>query len=63
MAIRAPQLENDFQGNGDGGKTSQNDPLRLGPGTFGSKLMDLDGLKVSHFGTSHPVEPSNKVRN
>ena len=47
--IRAPQLENDFHGNGDGGKTSQNDPLRLGPRSFGSKLMDLDGLKVSHF--------------
>ena len=46
---RAPQLENDFHGNGDGGKTSQNDPLRLGPRSFGSKLMDHDGLKVSHF--------------
>jgi len=47
--IRAPQLENDFHGNGDVGKTSQNDPLRLGSRSFGSKLMDLDGLKVSHF--------------
>ena len=46
---RATQLENDFHGNGDGGKTSQNDPLRLGPRSFGSKLMDHDGLKVSHF--------------
>ena len=49
LSGRAPQLEKDFHGNGDGGKTSQNDPLRLGPRSFGSKLMDLDGLKVSHF--------------
>ena len=34
---------------GDGPKASQNYPLRLGPGSFGSKLMDLDGLKVSNF--------------
>ena len=31
MCSRAPQLEKDFHGNGDGGKTSQNDPLGLGP--------------------------------
>ena len=49
LGSRAPQLENDFHGNGDGGKTSQNDPLRLGPRSFGSKLMDHDGLKVSNF--------------
>ena len=49
LSIRAPQLENDFLGNQDGGKTSQNDPQRLGPRSFGSKLMDLNGLKVSHF--------------
>ena len=49
LVSRAPQLENDFHGNGDGGKISQNDPLRLGPRSFGSKLMDHDGLKVSHF--------------
>ena len=49
VCSRAPQLENDFHGNGDGGKTSQNDLLRLGPRSFGSKLMDHDGLKVSHF--------------
>ena len=49
LCIRAPQLENDFDGNGDGGNSGQNDPLRLGPMSFGSKLMDHDGLKVSHF--------------
>ena len=49
LSSRAPQLENDFHRNGDGGKTSQNDPLRLGPRSFGSKLMDQDGLKVSNF--------------
>ena len=30
-------------------KASQNQSLRLGPASFGSKLMDLDGLKVSNF--------------
>ena len=45
----APQLQIDFHGNGDGGKTSQNDPLKLGPRSFGSKLMDHNGLKVSNF--------------
>ena len=49
MGVRAPQLKMDFQGSGDGSKASQNYPLRLGPGSFGSKLMDLDGLKVSNF--------------
>ena len=49
VGSRAPQLQIDFHGNGDGGKTSQNNPLRLGPRSFGSKLMDHDGLKVSHF--------------
>ena len=49
LCIRAPQLKINFHGSGDGGKASQNDPLRLGPGSFGSKLMDHDGLKVSHF--------------
>ena len=44
MYVRAPQLENDFQGNGDADKTSQNDSLRLGARSFGSKPMDLDGL-------------------
>ena len=49
MASRVPQLKMDFHGSGDGSKASQNYPLRLGPGSFGSKLMDLDGLKVSNF--------------
>ena len=47
--IRAPQLHKYFHGNGDGAKASQNDPLRLGPRSFGSKLLDLDGLKVKIF--------------
>ena len=42
---RAPQLEIDFCGNGDGGITSQNDPLRLGHRSFGSKLM----FKTANF--------------
>ena len=46
---RAPQLKMDFHWSGDGRKTSQNYLLRGGPGSFGSKLMDLDGLKVSNF--------------
>ena len=46
---RAPQLENYFHGDGDGDRTSKDDPLRLGPRSFGSKLMDHDGLKVSNF--------------
>ena len=36
---RAPQLEKDFQWNGDGGKASQNDSLRLGPRSFRLKQM------------------------
>ena len=39
MFIRAPQLENDIHGSGDGGKASQNYPLGLGPRSFGSKLI------------------------
>ena len=46
---RAPQFQKNFLGSGDGHKTSQNYPLRLWSGSFGSKLMDLDGLKVSNF--------------
>ena len=49
LMVWAPQLKINFHGSGDGGKASQNDPLRLGPGSFGSKLVDLDGLKVSNF--------------
>ena len=49
LTTRAPQIQITFHGSGDGRKASQNYPLRLGPGSFGSKLMDLDGLKVSNF--------------
>ena len=55
MCNRAPQLKINIHGSGDGRKASQNYPLRLGPGSFGSKLMDLDGLKVSNF------QPNNKA--
>ena len=49
MSIRALQLKTDFEGKGHGGIACQNDPPRLGPRSFGSKLMDLHGLKVSNF--------------
>ena len=29
-----------------GGKTNQIDPLRLGPGSFASKLLESSGLKI-----------------
>ena len=48
VGTRVPQLKMNFHWSGDGRKASQNYPLRLGPRSFGSKLMDLDGLKVSH---------------
>ena len=48
---RAPQLKINFHGSGDGGKASQNYPLRLGPRSFGSKLMDLDMPQGQQFST------------
>ena len=47
--IRAPQFKKVSLGSEVGSKTDQNKPLRLGLRSFASKLMDLDGLKVSNF--------------
>ena len=49
LHIRAPQFKKVSLGNEVGSKTDQNKPLRLGLRSFASKLMDLDGLKVSNF--------------
>ena len=49
MVIRAPQFKKVSLGSEVGSKTDQNKPLRLGLRSFASKLMDLDGLKVSNF--------------
>merc|ERR1712126_127983 len=38
-----------FHGSGDGCRVRQNYPLMLGHGSSTSKLMDLNGLKVSYF--------------
>ena len=46
---RAPQFKKVSLGSEVGSKTDQNKPLRLGLRSFASKLMDLDGLKVSNF--------------
>ena len=46
---RAPQFKVNIRGSGNGRKASRNHTLRPGPGSFGSKLMDLDGLKVRNF--------------
>ena len=49
LCIRAPQFKKVSLGNEVGSKTDQNKPFRLGLRSFASKLMDLDGLKVSNF--------------
>ena len=46
---RAPQFKKVSLGSEVGSKTDQNKPFRLGLRSFASKLMDLDGLKVSNF--------------
>ena len=46
MVIRARQLKIIFQGSRVGGNIDQNEPLRLGPMSFGLKLMDHGHFEV-----------------
>ena len=46
---RVPQFKIDLHASAHGRRSEQNDPLRLGLRSFGSKLMDRKGLKVSIF--------------
>ena len=46
MHNRARQLKITFQGSRVGGNIDQNEPLRLGPMSFGLKLMDRGHFEV-----------------
>ena len=46
ILTRSRQLKINFQGSRVGGNIDQNEPLRLGPSSFGHKLMDHGDLKV-----------------
>ena len=49
VSIRARQLKIYFQGSRVGGNIDQIEPLRLGPMSFTSKLMDRGDLKVYYY--------------